>query len=206
VFISEDDATELDLSELADGETRVFGAGDKQVTVERNGDEVTITREKRGEETRSFTCRIDRDSCKVLTFEDDPAKVMIVMEKSRECHDGVGDCAVEVEADAIAVDGAQVLVKKFVDCDSQQDDDCAKLVDVIVEAHPHHGHHGEMRVRHLGASDDVLLRCPEGDALLHVDKEEAEDTFLCPKHSVPMERVSTPHKIKVITGTARDDD
>ena len=40
------------------------------------------------------------------------------------------------------------------------------------------------------ASDSVLLRCTEGDATITVKKEEAKDTFLCPKHSTPMEPVA----------------
>lgn len=195
VFIDEDDATEFDLSELAEGEVRVFGSGDKQVTVQRAGDAVTITHEKRGQDkTHTFTCLIDRDTCKVLTFDDDPEKVMIVVEKTRECRNGLGDCDVSVEAGAIGTDDAHVVVQKLVECD--EGEECAKLLDLVVEAHP--------LVHGPGSPDEVVLRCPEGDATLHVDKEEAEDTFLCPKHSVPLERVSSP-RIRVIHGGAMHD-
>ena len=39
--------------------------------------------------------------------------------------------------------------------------------------------------------DGVVLRCSEGDATITVDKEEAEETFLCPKHSTPMEPIAS---------------
>jgi hypothetical protein len=45
---------------------------------------------------------------------------------------------------------------------------------------------GKMHMLH---TDGATLACPEGDATIHVKKEEANDVFLCPKHSVPMEKV-----------------
>jgi len=95
VFISDmsDGATANDLSELFDGETRIFGYGEKQVTAVREADEVTISRAATADDDEiSVTCTIGRDLCKVLTFDDEPEKVMIVIEKSRRCVNGEGDC------------------------------------------------------------------------------------------------------------------
>jgi hypothetical protein len=54
----------------------------------------------------------------------------------------------------------------------------------------------------IAKDDKVSLRCPEGDTTMRVDKSEAEDVFLCPKHSVPLEQVKSKgrvHEIKVRT-------
>ena len=73
---------------------------------------------------------------------------------------------------------------------------------------------GHPHVMHLDGHANVLrfddgkvvLTCPEGDAKIHVEQEEAEDTFLCPKHSVPMEKVEAAvHKI-VIEQTVVEED
>ena len=47
-------------------------------------------------------------------------------------------------------------------------------------------------------SSKVHLRCPEGDSTIHVDKEEAGDVFLCPKHSVPMEQIKSPRLMEIM--------
>lgn len=211
MFISEEGAEAFHLADLRDGEVRVFGEAGKQVTVERRGDEATITREpEAGARARSITCRLDTDTCKVLTFDGDSEKVMIVVEKRRECVNGVGDCDVDVEVGDFGGDSAHVIVDKIMDCDGEAD--CASAVKLHLEALPHHGEnvfvHGPSDVQVFGLhdSDTVRLRCPEGDATLRVDKEEAEDTFLCPKHSVPLEPVRL-RRIEIIrSGSDQDDD
>ena len=83
----------FDLGELRDGETRTFGEGQKQVTVTRVGDVVTIVRDESGENFKTeIQCDTGRDTCQVITFSDDPEKVMIMIQKTRECVNGVGDC------------------------------------------------------------------------------------------------------------------
>jgi hypothetical protein len=92
-LVMADGATTHDLSEMFDGETRIFGYGEKQVMAVRDQDEVTLTRDATDEDdAMSVTCTIGRDSCRVLTFEDDPEKVAIVIEKTRRCVNGEGDC------------------------------------------------------------------------------------------------------------------
>lgn len=81
-----DGATQYDLSELYDGETRIFGYGERQVSAMRDGDKVSITRPQSEEDDDSLmTCTIGRDSCHVLTYEDDPEKVAVMIAKSAGC-------------------------------------------------------------------------------------------------------------------------
>ena len=63
-----------------------------------------------------------------------------------------------------------------------------------------HCPHGN--VMFISEDSKTVLRCPEGDTTMRVEKEEAEDVFLCPKHSVPLEKVESKgrvHEIKVRT-------
>ena len=41
--------------------------------------------------------------------------------------------------------------------------------------------------------DKVVLHCPEGDTTMVIDKENAEEIYLCPKHNVELEPVA--HKV-----------
>jgi hypothetical protein len=66
--------------------------------------------------------------------------------------------------------------------------------------------HGDVMIFHADPLDGkTVLRCPEGDATVRVDEEEADDTFLCPKHSVPMEQVAAKKLIKTIRVEQTDD-
>ena len=182
----------FDLAELADGETRSFGEGEKQVIVTRVGHVVTIVREESDERSKlEIQCDTGRDTCKVITFEDDPEKVMIMVKKTRECVNGVGDCGdVDIAIDHIGEGGRAII--RTVKCGDAGD--CRHFEKVVggpelIAIHDLEGvPHREMMIIHSGEmdSDSVLLRCPEGDSRIHVDRAEAEDTFLCPKHSVPM--------------------
>jgi hypothetical protein len=191
MFLGEDGEV-FDLSELADGEVRVFGSGDKQVTVSRAGDEAVIERAANGDvravETR---CRLATDTCQVLTFPDDPEKVMIVVRQSRRCEDRAGDC------DA-ATHMAHVFVQRSSGCDGE--DECAESDDVAVRSHTIRvasgGDPAELVVIEeagapfvfFGDTSRVTLACPEGDTTMRVDADEANDVFLCPKHSLPLEK------------------
>lgn len=180
----------FDLSDLRDGETRTFGEGAKQITVDRLGDVVTIVREESGDEGKlEILCDAGKDTCQVITFEKDPEKVMIMIKKTRHCINDVGDCdGMNLTIDSIA--GAGHAIIKTVKCNDAGE--CEHFENVIggpasVEIHEFKGgpHHNMMFISD-GHADEVLLSCPEGDSRIHVGLEEAEDTFLCPKHSVPM--------------------
>ena len=229
MFVGEEGQV-VDLADLRDGETRLFGEGDRQMTAERDGDEVRITREARGEARElSINCDIARDTCQVITS-GDGQEVAVRIEKSHECDNGVGDCDlhdvdilalgeghsahnvfvkricegadcdaaknIEILADVharadgdllwVEEDGGvghRIVVKKVCAGDECDEDDAVEII--TTGAHDGHG------LLMLGeGSGKVRLGCPEGDASIWVDRAEAEDTFLCPKHSVPMEKKS----------------
>jgi len=224
VFMSEDDAERFDLADLRDGETRTFGEGPRSVTVSRNGDEATISRTASGDDVSAIniTCRLSDDTCTVLTFPDDPKKVMVAIEKERTCNNGEGDCDFSFGDHA----GAEGHIVVDIECDG---DDCGEVHEMhlkelgdlqgIIAMETEDGDHGNpsrIVIRRVGGEggndenvfvtrgdhspgamhrvhrlhgDNVVLRCSEGDATIRVKKEEAGETFLCPKHSTPMEAV-----------------
>jgi hypothetical protein len=227
MFIGEDGEA-FDLSDLADGETRIFGSGDKQVTATRDGDEATITREPSGDESgMEITCHLDRDTCKIMTDDGDPEKVMIVIQKVRECVNGEGDCEVDVDLMDVGVfgdDAQTIMIRESINCDDEGNctEDVSHMggvhgeghalielqtgvdpdgnVIVIGEGGNWVGAHATGDMVFISGDDKVSLRCPEGDTTMRVDKDEAEEVFLCPKHSVPMEKVQSKgrvHEIKV---------
>jgi len=201
MFISDDGET-FDLSDLLQGQSRAFGEGDKQVTASRDGDIVTINRVASGDEKAlEIQCHVDTDTCQVMTFEEDPEKVMIVVTKTRECVNGIGDCeaTVDISLDRFDIgEGGHAIIRK-VKCDDTGN--CEEFEDVHVGsamieviADMEHGNHPNIMVMHAGEMDGkVKLVCPEGDSTVRVDAEQADDTFLCPQHSVPMEQ-ATEHK------------
>lgn len=220
VFFS-DEGTVFDLAELRDGETRVFGTGERRLTAVRDGDEVQLSRGAYGDKQElEFTCNLGTDGCQVIVGDDD-AKVLLEVERELECVNGIGDCDVS-NLDVLALAGgahagsSKVIVKKIHDCKGE--DDCRheeiKIVhdasaagddlhwfgssvgegEVVVVDSIGTGPH----IMHLGRDDKALLRCPEGDASLHVEKDEVGQTFLCPKHSVPMEKVAAKFHRKIV--------
>lgn len=213
MFLAEDGET-FDLADLQDGETRTFGEGDKRITVTRNGEIVTIDREAEGEERRlEIVCDVDRDTCQVMTLEGDPERVMLVVKKTRTCEEGEGDCEamVDVHLDQLDLgEGPHKILRKMIHCNDEGEceeiDDLAGHGAVKVYADLDGSAHGDVMIMRAGeaAGDKVVLRCPEGDSTITVDKEEADDVFLCPKHSVPMEK--SPHNVVIKTIEVVDED
>ena len=224
MFIGDDGGESFDLSDLADGESRVFGEGDKQITATRVGEAVTIIREAGGDERAlEVICTVDKDTCQVITFDENPEKVMIVVQKTRKCVNGVGDCdaTIDLTLDCLGgldggkldclggLDGGKLhTIMRKVICD---DEGNCETTEDIHSGHPRHGeikiiadfdgtgpHRNVMFLADDAGLGQVMLRCPEGDSTVHVETEEAEDTFLCPKHSVPMTKVAQPHFIQKI--------
>jgi len=223
VFVSADDAERFDLSDLSDGETRTFGTGARAVTVSRSGDVATITRTGSGDDVSAIeiTCQLGDDTCTVLTFPNEPEKVMVAIEKVRTCANGVGDCdfsfgaghgeghvIVDIDCDGddcnefhtMHLEGLSGLHDAFTVETAGDGDEVSRIV--IRRIGDPGAKEDNVFVTSVGASafgglheilalsgDNVMLRCSEGDATIMVEKEEAEDTFLCPKHSTPMEQV-----------------
>lgn len=124
------DGKVFDVAELADGETRVFGTGVKQIVASRRGDLVTLTRESEAgrHPGLDLECRVDADTCQVITFEDDPDRVLVMAEKVRRCDNGVGDC--DEDPVRFGERGTAVFVEKRVDCgDTESCGDIVHLTD-----------------------------------------------------------------------------
>jgi len=186
-------STVFDLSGLADGESRVFGAGSRQLTAVREGDVVRLVAAKNGErKSLDASCKLATDRCQVITHEGDDSNVVVKIERRLECKNGVGDCA-DVDVVALGHGGPGVWVEKSEDCEGE---DCPQReIRVVVagdgEAHGDVVFVGEDPNTVVHVRDGVLLRCPEGDATLEVEQDEAGQTYLCPKHSVPMQRAES---------------
>jgi hypothetical protein len=181
IMIDDEGGERFNLADLRDGETRVFGRGDKQLTATRDGDEVELTRPARGKESAlRVTCQLSSDQCSVVTFGDEPDKVMVLVQKERVCVDGEGDCDVDIDiVRGIGghESGARVIVTDL-DC---ADADCEELA----------GPEGPMKIIRVHASHEsshVSLRCPKGDTTMRVDTDDADKTYLCPKHSLRLEK------------------
>lgn len=206
MFFGEDDGEVLDVSELRDGETRIVGIGAKQVTVFRSGDAVTISRPANGDDKAlEVACSVGQDTCQIITFDDEPDKVMIMVQKTRSCVNGAGDCdfARMGHFDHLGADGNQRMMIKRIECGDHGD--CSELhevlgnrsmtVDLDIDGE---GPHAIFMQKGFGSHGQNVLSCPEGDATMHVTAEEADDVFLCPKHSVPMEKMDLPKFIQRI--------
>lgn len=218
MFFGGDDGESFDLSELRDGESRTFGRGDKQITAARNGDVVAIARDASVDgKAFSMNCRLSTDTCEILSREGSD-QVMVRVESHRECKNGEGDCE-DIEVIGLG-DGSHtshnVWVEKSADCDGP---DCEKSIEVILgdvagaarsmvfitddadgtqDGHSmvFFGGDGDgAHVMRIG-SDQATLRCPQGDATIQVEADEADGVYLCPKHSVPMERTATMKTIR----------
>ena len=174
-------------------------------------------------------CRLDVDNCTVLTFADDAEKVMVAIEKERTCVNGEGDCdlafgeahgmghvVVDIDCDGddcedlhtlqlselentftveTAGEGSEpsrIVIRRVGDAGATEDN-------VFVTKMGASGMGGLHKIRTLHG-DSVMLTCSEGDATIMVKKEEKDDTFLCPKHSTPMEAAKGHGNFHVIRG------
>ncbi len=166
----------VDLSDLRDGETRVFGGGEKELIATRTGDTVTLEGAATADRNAiSVDCRLGSDSCQVTTF-DSNDRIMIQIEKERVCDNGVGDCDDDVMVMAgrpgNIPEGAHVIIKK-VKCEG---DDCEEFewvsdgdegdIEAILELHGKNvfipGGAGEHEVMVFSGSGD-------GDRIVHMD-------------------------------------
>lgn len=204
LFVGDEGGESFDLAELRDGETRTFGVGEKQVTVTRAGDVATLSRvSSDAEKSLEVKCKVGQDNCRVITFKDEPEKIMVVVEKTRECVNGIGDCEpLDIDVEKLGGNAKVRTIVRKVECDDQgncqESSDVtsdAKIVKVLAHGDgPGDGTLAKIMMFHADdvAGDQVLMVCPEGDSTLHVAKDEADDTYLCPKHNVPMEKAPLP--------------
>lgn len=168
----------FDLADLRDGETRVFGEGERQFTAVREGDRIVLTRDG-GEAGRriELTCAVGSDTCQVITAADGE-HVALRIEQKRTCEDGDRDCAlhdVNVVALGPGRESNRFLAGNDLHWVASDDAGAARLL--VLDGGDQHFGPGSVR-----------LTCPEGDASIRVEADEADQTFLCPKHALPMER------------------
>jgi len=205
----------FDVSELEDGESRSFGPIDKQTTATRSGDIVTISSDATGDrEAITVDCQLGNDTCKIGVSDAQSDQVVLMIQKSRTCVNGAGDCAMIVRHDQLSGGANQIIVERIVECDEDgnctQDDIGDASHNVLIETITSASGDGNVFVVDGGApeglhmllelSDKTTLRCPEGDTTMHVDNEEADDVFLCPQHSQPLEkqeRSQMRHKVRM---------
>lgn len=199
----------LELEDLADGETREFDAGEHTVTVTRTGDELFVRLD--GEEIGGHGLGSDamvwvtKDELIEQAGEGGARRVMIV---KSDCEgDCEGDCQGEGELRTIMV---------HADCD-EEIDDCEKI-DIEVESmneldirelhaegHPHamvmtsgDGPHPMIFKTRAVREGMVRYRCEETGSELLVKQEDAvADSYVCPATGCVMEKVTEP-EVKVI--------
>jgi len=204
VMIADEGGERFDLADLSDGETRIFGQGAKQLTATRSGDEVVLNRPARGDESEvRVTCRLSSDSCSVVTFADEPEKVMLIVQKTRECSGDDAECEADLDIlSGVGGSDAHVFLRK-VECDGANCRESEEELDGLAGV----AGHGTVKVVRTGAPGEVMiveresrvsLRCPQGDTTMRVEGDDADKTYLCPKHSLPLEKAKAP-----VAGTVR---
>lgn len=167
-----DAAEVVKLSDLADGETRTFDTEKGQIVASRDGDDILLTLRKEGEEEHSFTCVANKDECLIITPKDGSDKSTVLVIKKR-AHGAGGE---EMDIDMMVLGDHHAMARGkalFIGGDGAN----------VLRLHT--GHKGmKVRIEESG----VVLRCPEGDTTMRVEEDEADKTFFCPKHNVPLEK------------------
>jgi len=194
VSIVGDEAAEVvDLSTLSDGETRTFGSGEHVVTATRTGDSIAIALPA-GEDGRVKTidCKLGGPGgCFAFTTGDSAGIKVIAVESE-------GDDSVRRKVEVVRIgegDGkvfADHEARVFVlEGDAVGGAQWEALIDLG-------GAHGQVVRLH---GDARILRCPEGDTTMRLDKDDTA-TYSCPRHDVelePLEIRGGAHKIVIRT-------
>jgi hypothetical protein len=176
------DGERVDLSELQDGETRFFHAGDRQLIAARTGDSVALTLEGPEGEEKTFDCDLATTRCFVVEPREADGRLMILMERTQE---GAADH--EIFELALAPAGAG---------------DGEQTIDVVVQAEGEGtgaAEHGAHHALALDAAGGTLLRCPEGDTTMRLGPgEEDAGPFRCPRHGIELEKAKGHVMVKEI--------
>ena len=112
-WVSSDGET-FDLSQLADGETKRFQAGDRELTATRRGDVVVLARD--GEELDA-TCDLSTDSCRIGTAGN---RFSISVTRESECEGQACNSFAHAYGDLalINTDGPRVTVERICEGDA----------------------------------------------------------------------------------------
>ncbi len=162
----------LKLEDLADGETRTFGEGDHKVTVTRKGDLLTVKIDDLEEAHGKHMLWVGEDG-KVITLEGGDADNVMI----KTSGDGT-EIEKEVHVIRIGEDGEKHAENITIDVMKEGGE--PHVIKMISKGDHEHG-------------DKIVLRCPEGDTTMVLDKDEAEETYLCPKHKSELQPVA--HKV-----------
>jgi hypothetical protein len=208
-----------DLTQMKDGETRTFGEGKALITAARHGDNIEITLPGQdGEAAHTLTCKAGDEHCFVMANDDLGHGTVMVMRSAgggaaeNESFSWSSDPGDGATWTASAGDGktGEHQIQIVAEADGEPGE--VKVITVNgVDGEP-----GEMKVITLDGGDaegfkmlsesaggphviriemkGTTLRCPEGDATLHVDDGD-DAVYLCPKHNVAMEKID-PSKTK----------
>lgn len=188
VFFGGDDGERFDLSELNDGETRIFEAGEKRVTALREGDVVTLEFGEGG----SSRCDLTQATCTIRTTD---SHIMLSKEVRHECHGDDCDSNVFVMADDIGFgDHAQAHV--MIDRISCEGDDCDDGPHRVIVRKQCSG--GDCMVAHadgnvtvdvdtMGAGPRMMMVTPSG--AMSMRWKDADDRDGCPEGSREMRYV-----------------
>ncbi|MGD8375846.1 MAG: hypothetical protein PVF68_06880 [Acidobacteriota bacterium] len=191
-----DDAETFDLSDLADGETRYFGSGDGEFQATREGDRVVVRFD--GEEpSREITCTIGQERCLVLT-PDAGAGTLILRSDGDEDSRTISVVRADASGSAVFVGSGEAgggTMTVHID-----GEDPMRWVDADG---------GATTIVEVGRSDTVVLRCPEGDTTMTLEKGEDAGPYYCPRHQLELERVPRdpsrePHGFVVVVEDPSD--
>lgn len=187
------DGETVDLSELADGETRFFDAGERQLIATRYGDVVEMTLEDPEDGDQVIECTIGRDRCLVFLPEDGgDARLLIATHRGT----GIGDAAFGMfhgDADLHIVheslhEGDNTFLVELQSVGEGEDfawvEDEQNNVPFGIQVH---------RI------DETVLRCPEGDTTMTIGPDEdASGPYYCPKHDIELEKATDRVMVKEI--------
>jgi hypothetical protein len=192
------DGEKINLSDLADGETRTFGEGEHLITATRHGDLISIAVGDQ-EVVHDFSCNAGQDNCFVIQSGDSDAMKLFVT-KSGDDHHATADIMVMALGDGDLHGDHEFFFS---------DEDGEKM-EVTIGAGGGHWvseDGGDMRVLVTSGAEGVhpdhfrvhlsgtTLRCPEGDTTMHFKADDSDEgPYYCPKHDVRLEKVE---KIKM---------
>ena len=188
----------MDLSELADGETRTFGSGEHTITATRKGEVISISIPGGdGDLAKTVDCKVGGSGgCFAFSTDDTAGVKMIVV-------DGDGDNSIRRKIEVIKIGEGDSGVFAHHDANVfawSGVGEGAVDVEALIERHA-----GHPMVLRLGG-DKRVMKCPEGDTTMRLDKDD-DRMFYCPQHNVELEEVEIDHLMRrIVIETDGDDD
>jgi hypothetical protein len=210
-----DDTTEvITLEDLADGEERTFKAGDREIVVKREGDELNVTLDGEGFASHKHGHHAKSMVWVTTDGEEDDVHKIVVRTGDDEDED-VMAYHIMIDEDEIGDKIEKVIELKLDKLGAHLEElehlDILKDIDIDIDGEPVVVKvHGDKHVL-LGKHDDgkVHYRCEETGSVLVVDAEKAtEDTYVCPVTGCVMERVKVPvaKRVKVMVREKDDEE